>query len=421
MDLKLYSNEKLIMLGGISGSGKSTLANQFKNMGFSIINVDEIRLDLALKQYNIEEFNDYNLSFILEEFSTDAFKIAFDRIKINVLKKIPTVFDATNLTIKRRKQVLYLINGLVKPICIYIECPLDIAIYQNSIRSSQIFEKNGIKFFGRNVNDLIIKRQYLNQILPVKEEGFKEVIIIHKDLNKINKTINIQELKNIDNLEQYILDKNIFKSLIDCYGFEQENINHNLQLHHHMLKTAYYLKEESDELFIAGLLHDIGKIYTKQRFGNIIKDTLVFKKDDKVEIIEVKNKKGFVIAKKVDYNCNEKSELLTINDINIKDNFNYYQHHTYSALLARRELKSYNIDDDFANRVYKLIAHHMDIPFELVSKKTIKKINDNLYKYIDDLLKLRKADKLSSNSDSYINDIYPELVKLFNEIRRNKI
>lgn len=93
----------------------------------------------------------------------------------------------------------------------------------------------------------------LHRRIKVDLQSGKSVVYDATNINKKQRIAFLRELKNIP-------------CVPIC--FDQENNHHSLSLGEHCSKTGYYLAKKVPEnywLYIAGLLHDVGKLYTKTR------------------------------------------------------------------------------------------------------------------------------------------------------------
>lgn len=277
----------------------------------------------------------------------------------------------------------------IDPISVYLECPLEISLNRNLKRSSTIVatEKDR-NIYGRYVPSHIIKLRWRTQTLPLISEGFKEVNIIHIGLQERNldfeyvyntfwdlyKSSNLVE--DITKLHESGELAKLLPTLDRCWDMPQENKHHTLNLHMHMIKAAETLQKETFEMFIAGLLHDVGKFITKSKYGKTIINTGTFEENVKVQIKKIIDEK-FVSIYKID-ETGEYEQLVPITSLNIDNNHHFYEHDLIGAVIARRELKELGFDDYLSDKVYEYIKLHMLIPYENISKQTMTKlINKN--------------------------------------------
>ncbi len=203
--------KKLFMLVGLPASGKSTCGKRLaESEDALIVSSDEIRKEL-LGNENDQTNNE------------DVFKEVENRI-IKGLKERNVIYDATNISFKRRMNFLQRIKNAEK-IAIIIATPYDECIERNNKRE-------------RKVPEDVIKRMYYNFYIPQYYEGFDE-IRIYFNTDRIYWTYDL--LKKLDKVSQ-------------------DNPHHTLTIGKHCRKTAILL---NDDMSIVGLLHDIGKAETK--------------------------------------------------------------------------------------------------------------------------------------------------------------
>jgi predicted kinase len=221
--------KKLIMLMGLPASGKSRWSKDFISLNSNavIVSSDAIRLEL----YGSEEDQSHNV---------EVFEELHRRIH-NYLSQedIQTViYDATNLSSKRRKGFISQIpKGVWKEIVVFAT-DYDIILRQNAARS-------------RHVPKEVIERMYRQMQMPRMWEGWDSIVIHPHEQNS-------STLSNV---------------LQACVNFDQENIHHSSDLYTHMYKAAEYVKDnayiykcsprEMAIVYIAALFHDIGKPATK--------------------------------------------------------------------------------------------------------------------------------------------------------------
>jgi predicted kinase len=431
----LNTNEqRFVMIGGLQGAGKSTIVKEFEAVGYKVVCPDRLRVEFAQKVEGNENKLEGELVGILENFSRQAWAIAPTLIKKYLAEGHSVIFDATNSTIKRRKQVLQWARDNKKPlIAVYVECPLEIALERNLKRAETITGTNvkGEPVYGRYVPGHVIELKALSQVLPTKTEGFFETYILHVEAKKnyaygkmfLEKLQQSKDLeKNLTDLYQEGTLEQLLPTFTKCWNVDQENKNHKLPLHLHMIEAAKYLKNKSFTLFVAGLLHDVGKYTTKKKYAKFLVDTEMFKQGEKVEVKSVgKAGEGFLSARKIDYK-GERQELTSIAHVELDPNAHFYEHHTVGAIIARRELYQIGLEEDLLDEIYGYILYHMDLPFKEQSKKSILKLIDKVgIKNVQAMVKLREADKTASGTgEVYFDTIHNETVKIINEVIKEK-
>ena len=419
-------NVCLIAISGIMGGSKSTTAGQLKNIlsNCEIVSTDALREKFARQVPGNENKYETQMTDVLFNFENKVWGTAFGCTRNYLKNGISVIFDATLLTPKQRKNVIQIgKEENVKIISLYIDCPLDLALERNLIRSTTVIatDVNGESVYGRYVPSHVIEDKYRTQILSQYNEGFDHIFIHHIGLKELDEADQyfarhiIDGFKTSANLLQDIkfikegghLDK-VLPSLVGCWGFDQQNKHHHLLLHEHMIECARHLQNESLELFVAGLLHDIGKFHTKQKFGKLKVADEDFKEKEKVIVTDAHTPK-FITITKLSYKGDRISKLWLKTDIEVDENCHYYNHEFIGALLARREVKELGFDEEFANKVYNYILNHMNFPYNELSEK---QANELIKKYSKDeliaMMKFKFADKSASINDEYINNIYPK-------------
>lgn len=146
------------------------------------------------------------------------------------------VFDATNINSAHRRHFLkeILKTTPCEKIAIIMATP-----YQQCLANNQSRE--------RKVPEDVIKRMYMNWQTPYYFEGFDLIQVV------------LWQQK-----EEYMAPWQFIKSV---KGYDQHNSHHTDTLDDHLINTALRLYNESDELFLAAILHDCGKPFT-QKFCN---------------------------------------------------------------------------------------------------------------------------------------------------------
>lgn len=215
---------KLYVMIGLSASGKSTIANKIKeDSNIEIVSSDKIR-----EEYFGGVENQSNHS--------DVFQIFYQKIVSILNSGHDVIADATNITIKSRKQMFQHVKD--------IECDIIGYLCVKDINSCIIDDKKRENSVGKRA----IERQRDRFQLPFKEEGFKDILIFN----------------NVD-MEKYKPDD--YLKMME--GFEQENPHHTQTLLEHVMSVANRLTVTASKfdssLLVAGLYHDIGKLYTKTK------------------------------------------------------------------------------------------------------------------------------------------------------------
>lgn len=213
----------MVMLVGLSGSGKSTLAQQI-NIASSTSRTTIVRSSDSLREEMFGDIND-------QTHNSEVFDELHRRIKDDLRNGKNSIYDATNLSKKRRKAFLESLNKIeCYKICVCVMTPYDECLERNQNRE-------------RKVPNDVIKKMYCSWTPPYKTEGFDEV--------RPYITGNIK-------------DYNINKFMTKIRNYNQGNKHHSLSLGEHMAKAGQYICSKYDDyrLNLAALLHDCGKPFT---------------------------------------------------------------------------------------------------------------------------------------------------------------
>lgn len=220
---------EFIMLVGLPGSGKSTYAEELKKEGYRIHSSDAIREELT---------DDVNT----QDKNTEVFSILHSRIKDDLKNGISCVYDATNMSMKRRIAFLKELKN--------INCTKECILFLLPIEECK---KRNVKR-ERKVPDKVIDKMIKQFDVPMKYEGWDEISI------EIDQTISYEY------------------PISDTNGFDQENSHHSLALSDHMKQSSKYIENNyihtTNPLQISAIMrysriaraayhHDIGKVITK--------------------------------------------------------------------------------------------------------------------------------------------------------------
>lgn len=221
---------RFVMLVGLPASGKSSLSIFLKAVGFNVHSSDAIRKELLGDQKD-QTKNDV------------VFNILHKRIKEDLKNGVDTLYDATNISQKRRIAFLREIEryDVIKE-CHFMATPYDTCIERDAAR-------------GNSVGKVVIDKMYKSFSVPQYYEGWDK-IAIHWDYSL---------LKNPR-------DINTFLDSLD--DFDQKTPFHKLTLGAHMQESYNWavkklaerdLKpKEYENLLLAVRLHDIGKPFVQE-------------------------------------------------------------------------------------------------------------------------------------------------------------
>lgn len=228
---------KFIMLVGLPASGKSTIAQK----------INEKSVILSSDQLRVEIFN--NINDI--EHSGQVFEEMNKRTKEYLKQGTTVIYDATNISSKRRMNFLKQLNKIdCYKECYFIFRDIEKCIYRDSKRERLV----GKEVITRMRNSLCIPQYY---------EGWDNITI---DYDSNRTTSNTDMNFNINSYNDYIKLLNEKYYLNRCVDMPQDNPYHVFSLSRHMYKTYEYVINNncSEEVKIASLFHDIGKAYCKE-------------------------------------------------------------------------------------------------------------------------------------------------------------
>ena len=210
------------MMIGVAGSGKSWEAEELaKQHNAVIVSSDAIRAEL---------FGDEND----QTHNAEVFNEVHRRILKALYAGQNAIYDATNLSAKRRKAFLTQIPKDVAKFAVLMATDYDLILKQNASRE-------------RQVPPDVIKTMYLRLQMPRFEEGWD----------------GIYYMSNNQNTSDFV---SVFEP---CVNFDQDNPHHSALLDDHMYQAARYVTCHAHEygfgpweealVYIAALFHDIGK------------------------------------------------------------------------------------------------------------------------------------------------------------------
>lgn len=225
---------KLIMLIGLPGSGKSTFAENYKLKypETKIHSSDKIREEICNDISN-QSKND------------EVFTLLHKRIKEDLIQGNDCIYDATNISRKRRTAMLEQLNKIhCKTVCYLIATPYEVCLTQNNKRIKPVPEG-------------VITNMYMHFDIPSYNEGWDLIEIVYMNPNFSNA---------YGEWTQFIPD---------TMSYDQDNKNHKLTLGNHCLQCLNYVgkkigpeHERADDLVVAAALHDCGKPFTKTFYNH---------------------------------------------------------------------------------------------------------------------------------------------------------
>lgn len=217
------------MLVGISGSGKSTYAKELmdkykkEKAKAVLLSSDTIRKEL----YGDES---------IQKNPPKVFQLMERRTLDMARKGFHVIYDATNLSSRRRKHIVM----QVKKLGCFTRCVIVVANRELCIERQSLRE--------RTVPTEVIDRQIRSFEIPTEMEGWDDIDFTLKD-TKYYKTF-------VDYLEETRISH-------DC-KFHSLSIYDHLDTCYYIAKSKLKAEKERDYIFFrAALLHDIGKPFTK--------------------------------------------------------------------------------------------------------------------------------------------------------------
>ena len=327
-------SSKLYMLVGISGSGKSTIAKDLsQTLSAEIFSSDAIRFEL----YGDES---------IQNNPNKIFSILHRRIKEKLKQGGSAIYDATNLSMKRRIAFLKEINNIrCEKICIIVNTPFDECVARNNLRN-------------RVVPYEVLERQRRNFQCPYFCEGWDKILISNCDTGNLsvlehtleylrsvphdNPHHNFTIGMHMDKANEYCVKKAAKMTVLAS--------NKNLQEE----KKDFYLKEAQqwNEIAFAAKYHDLGKSSTKSftnRNGEITKEAHYYNHH---------TVSAYIILSNLSYN----SKLYGDAELDEEENILFW---LKTAVLVQWHMEYYFRKDKAWNKFRELIGEEM---IELLDK-----------------------------------------------------
>lgn len=216
-----------LMLVGLPGSGKSTYIEKYYS-SYHVHSSDAIREELS---------GDINN----QDINKQVFSTLHKRVKDDLVAGHNVVYDATNISWKRRKAFLQELKNInCHKECVLMATPFELCVQRNNERD------HVVPYF-------VIERMYKNFDIPWYNEGWDSIVIAYA---------------NSDAMTQY---GDWSRFVVDHLDFAQDSKWHTETLGDHCLKTLQYVEtREADltpgnilETKIAAALHDCGKPFCK--------------------------------------------------------------------------------------------------------------------------------------------------------------
>jgi predicted kinase len=214
---------EVVFCVGIAASGKTTWA--YKQEGYVVLDSDAVREELygdATCQDNPDK----------------VFNLIYKRAKDALREDKSVIFCSTNLTMKYRIHAIRQMKQ-VRPDAIIravvFNTPLEVCEKQNKMRE-------------RQVPDWLFMRQLKTLQLPVYNEGFDVIDVIHNYIHEEGQKVYHEILEKVLN-----------------FG-DQKNEHHSSTLFEHCVNAYAYACDNNFSPYICGaaLAHDFGKAWTQE-------------------------------------------------------------------------------------------------------------------------------------------------------------
>ena len=209
------------MMVGLPYSGKSERAKQLRREHDAVIHSsDDIRAEI------LGDVQD-------QANNAKVFEVLHERVKRDLLAGKNVIYDATNINHKRRKAFLDELKNIpCAKVCEFMATPYKVCYSRSQHRA-------------RVVPWEVFDRMYRNIWVPYFYEGWDCIQLVYPD-----------------EFEPY--DANdLFNGENGLNRMEHDNPHHTFSVGHHCLAAYGLVRNGSNELQEAALLHDIGKPYTK--------------------------------------------------------------------------------------------------------------------------------------------------------------
>ena len=214
--IKKMKKPVLYMFVGLPGSGKSNYTRKLaKKTGASVHSSDDIRKEL----YGDERIQDDGNA---------VFNILHSRVKKDLREGKSTIYDACNISYKRRMAFLQELNNIpCKKVCIFIATPFEKCLENNAKRE-------------RYVPVEVIKNMLKHFDTPSYFEGWNEIKICYPK----------RAYRSFYGTPSAFVERYI--------DYSQDNPHHDYSLGNHCKSTGYRFLRKNI-LHAVGLIHDCGK------------------------------------------------------------------------------------------------------------------------------------------------------------------
>jgi putative nucleotidyltransferase with HDIG domain len=330
---------RFLMTVGIAGSGKSTFLQELVEGRDDVIHIssDAIREEL---------YGDENI----QQDHVKVFNLMEDKTILALKNGKHVVYDATNLSRKKRRHLLRQLPKNIHKTAVYIATDYDVIKKQNASRD-------------RVVPEDVIQRMYKNLQIPIYSEGWDNIVFkyddqtLENDLPKqFTDAVRAGVILGREGYEIMGFMATYFDEFFNIYELAQDSKYHSFSVsrhiyyvYKHVLNNFKTEDETEKELMLwTALLHDIGKYECKS----------------------FKNRKG------------DETRYA-----------NFIGHECVGSQIAVNILKRMGFDDKFIHNVAVLIQFHMYLLDEKADKEKLKAyVGEDAYKKLEFL---RDADTLA--------------------------
>ena len=211
----------LVVMCGLQCSGKSTKAKVFaESLRGVVLSSDKLR----------EEYKNAKNDTI--------FRILYEKMNDLLEKGIDVIIDATNITIKARKQIFQNLKVDCDKCCHIMNTP-----YEECLKRLKARNKTD---YPHKFDADVIKRYYYSFEIPFYEEGWDGISVENEP----------------DDEDGFNFASNLLKL---AENFNQQNKHHTQNLGDHMESVSLRLDDLTDNtnLVTAGAYHDVGKLFTQ--------------------------------------------------------------------------------------------------------------------------------------------------------------
>jgi predicted kinase len=331
---------RFLMLIGVAGAGKSTVAEELMEERNDIIllSSDAIREEL----YGNES---------IQGNPTEVFQIMFDRTKEALKNGLHVIYDATNISRKKRRGLLQQLPKNIEKVACYVSTEYKTIVKQNNERN-------------RVVPQDVIDKMYKRMQVPIYSEGWDKIVFFHHDdvmgqkfPKQFSDAVRVAVLTGkTDGYDIMKFLATYFEEFFGVFDLAQDSKYHSFSVSRHIYHVYKYILEnyeatddrDKEIMLWTALTHDIGKAFCKS----------------------FKNRKG------------EETRYA-----------NFIGHDYVSSQMAITFLHKMGFDDEFIHTVATLCQFHMYLLDEKANRKKLKRyVGEEIFKKLEIL---RDADTLA--------------------------